>query len=456
MLLAISVWMAQISLRNRIYGPWAGFEREVLGSSEHAGWVKFVGRRKAQLRKSPFLPADATREYILPDDLVIDEDELVELEVSGSGYLVRSLPKGSVIADDYVKVFEVAAAKRLSVPLPRPYLDTDDFLARVIVNWRSGEEDHLDKSIALQLLSCPRTPMGPGGIGSQSFDLSGVPKALDRLKRSVDLNLPLEFSRPNPRYEMDFLSSLADLSALRKKVVSGEVEEISYNYLKMVDPSHHPLPQHVPTIVYNATYRPLATTPDPDVIEFQLYGLWLRPVVTEEMISRIESMLGSILEESDPAYAGYNIDFDQDAMAKIAMALCRLYRRDRLDEDMLSRSRKWFMELYRFFADLRLNYVRPGGSSRVSTDNSPDDRYSRQGPHDMEVLREIYRGVNEVGLDYVSFAGLKKALRRKKVTADEIRDSITRLVQSGAIISKENDNLFRPVRRFETKLPARD
>jgi hypothetical protein len=447
--------MAQISLRNRICGPWAGFEREVLGGSVHSGWAKFVGRRRVQLRKSPFLPSDPTREYVIPDDMTLDENELVELSVGGSGFLVRSMPRGSAIADDYVKLFEVVGIERLKVPLPRPFLDTDDFLARVIVNWRSGEEDHLDKSIALQLLSCPRTAIGPGGIGSQSFDLSGAPKALDRLKRSVDLNLPLEFSRPNPRYEMDFLSSLSDLSALRKKVVGGEIEEISYNYLKMVDPSHHPLPQHVPTIVYNSTYRPVTSSPDPDVIEFQLYGLWLRPVVNEEMISRIESMLGLILEESDPSFAGYNIDFDQDAMAKIAMALCRLYRRDRLDEDMLSRSRRWFMDLYRFFADLRLNYVKPGGSSRVSTDNSPEDRHWRQGPHDMEVLREIYRGVNEVGLDYVSFAGLKKALRRKKVTADEIRDSITRLVQSGSIISKENDNLFRPVRRFQLDLPER-
>jgi hypothetical protein len=68
----------------------------------------------------------------------------------------------------------------------------------------------------------------------------------------------------------------------------------------------------------------------------------------------------------------------------------------------------------------------------------------------MEVLREIYRGVNEVGLDYVSFAGLKKALR-KRLAPDEIRDSLTRLVQAGAVLSKENDNLFRPVRRYEAR-----
>ncbi len=444
--------MAQVSLKGRTIGPWAGFEREVLAASEHAGWVRYVGRRQVQLRKSPFLPPDPTRTYLLPEDVVLDEGELVELVVERPRHNVRSLARGSALADDYERVYEVQSARVLPLPMPRPYLDTDDFLHRVIMNWKDGEEDHLDKSIALQLLSCPRTAMGPGGIGSQSFDLSGASKALDDLRRSIEINLPLEFTRPHPRYEMDFLSTPADLTSLRRRVVAGEVEEASYNYLKMVDPSHHPLPQHVPTIIYNASYRPVSRDPDPDILEFQLYGLALRPVVSEPMLMQIENMMGSILEESDPSLAGYNISFDQDALAKIAMALCRLYRRDHLDEDMLSQSRKWFRELYRFFADLRLNYVRPGGSSRVGDEYRTAYGHEKQGPHDMEVLREIHRGVNEVGLDYVSFSGLKKALRRK-VTADEIRDSITRLVQGGAIISKENDNLFRPVRRYEPRLP---
>jgi hypothetical protein len=443
-----------LSLRNRVIGPWAGFEREVIGSPGHAGWVRYVGQRRVQLRKSPFLPPDPTRTYLLPDDLILNEDELVELSVDGRMARVDTLAKGSVLAEDYVIFYAVAGARRINVPMPRPYLDTDDFLARLLVNWKGGEQDHLDKSIALQLLSCPRTALGPGGIGSQSFDLSGAPKALDELKRSFNVNLPLEFSRPNSRYEMDFLGSIEDLSALRRRIASGTVEEASYNYLKMVDPSHHPLPQHVPTIIYNATFRPISRVPDPDIMEFQLYGLALRPVITEEMLVQIEKLLGQVLEEWDPAYAEYNIGFDKDSLAKIAMALCRLYRRDRLEEDMLDRSRSWFKELYRFFADLRLNYTRPGGSSRVASDVRVSYAHDRQGPHDMEVLREIHRGVNEIGLDYVSFAGLKKALR-KRVTADEIRDSISRLVQGGLVLSKENDNLFRPVRRYEPRFPER-
>jgi hypothetical protein len=34
-----------------------------------------------QLRKSPFLPPDTTRTYLLPEDLVLNENDLVELSV---------------------------------------------------------------------------------------------------------------------------------------------------------------------------------------------------------------------------------------------------------------------------------------------------------------------------------------------------------------------------------------
>ena len=444
----LSIRMAQVSLLSRTNGPWAGFERKVIAAGPHVGWVKFSGLRRFNLRKSPFLPADTRRTYHLPEDIEIYEDELVELEVGQPLRRISSLEKRSTFARDFEEHYLVENVRRRSLEMPRPYLDRGEFLHRLVENWKGGEADHLDKALALQMLSCPRTPLGPGGIGTQSFDLSGEPKALDHLRRTLVRHLPLEFSRPNGRFELAFLSSREDISALRGRIASDRVEEASYNYLKMVDPSHHPLPQQVPTVLYNASYAPRSTEPDPDVIEYQLYGLMLRPVVSDAMIGQIESTLNDILEESDPTYAGYNIPFDQDALAKIAMALCRLYQKDRLSEDMLDRSRSWFKEMYRQFADLRMYYSRPGGSTRLSPEVDTSYAHKVLGPHDNEVLREIYRGVNEVGLDYVSYAGLKKALRPKKITASQVRDSLQRLISNGLIISKENDNLFRPVRRF--------
>lgn len=439
--------MAQVSLRARVTGPWAGFERKVIGSGPHVGWVKFVGERRIRLRKSPFLPPEAGRTYHLPDDVAVDEEELVELEVSGPLRKVSALERRTTVAGEFEDHYLVEAVRRVRAEMPRPYLERDDFLDRLVLNWKGGQSDHLDKALALQLLSCPRTPLGPGGIGTQSFDLTGEAKALDHLRRTLLGHLPAEFSRPNRRYELDFLSAQQDVSALRRRIAGGEVEEASYNYLKMVDPSHHPLPQHVPTILYNAHYVPRSTDADPDVLEYQLYGLLLRPAVGEDMIARIERTMVDILEESDPSLAGYNVPFDRDALAKIAMALCRLYQKDRLSEEMLDQSKAWFKDMYRQFADLRLHYARPGGSSRIGSEVTASYAHRELGPHDNEVLREVHRGVNEVGLDYVSYTGLKKALRGR-VTAPQVRDSLQRLISGGLIIAKENDNLFRPVRRF--------
>jgi len=440
--------MAQVSLRTRTVGPWAGFERRIIAAGPHVGWVRFSGQRRFHLCKSPFIPADTTRTYHLPDDIELYDDELVELDVGHPLRRIGSLEKRTTMASGLEEHYLVEDVKRLTAEMPRPYLDRDEFLARLVDNWRGGEGDHLDKALALQMLSCPRTPLGPGGIGTQSFDLSGQPKALDHLKRTLGMHLPVEFFRPNGRFELTFLSAREDLTALRNRLASGRVEEASYNYLKMVDPSHHPLPQHVPTILFNSHYVPRSTFPDPDVLEYQLYGLMLRPVVSEEMIVQIESTMNDILEESDPAYAGYNVPFDQDALGKIAMALCRLNQKDRLSESMLDQSRSWFKDMYRQFADLRMHYSRPGGSTRIGPEVRTSYAHLSLGPHDNEVLREIHRGVNEVGLDYVSYAGLKKALRPKKITASQVRDSLQRLISNGLIVSRENDNLFRPVRRF--------
>lgn len=419
----------------------------IISRGPHTGWVRFVGHRKVRLRKNPFLPPEASRTYHLPDDIVLDENELVELEVSGPLRRVTSFDQRSPFVGDYEDHYLVEAVRQLKEELPRPYLDREEFLYRLVINWPGGEQDHLDKALALQLLSCPRTPLGPGGIGTQSFDLTGESKALDNLKKTLGTHLPTEFSRPNERYELDFLSTKEDVTSLRRRIVAGEVEEASYNYLKMVDPSHHPLPQHVPTILYNSQYVPRSTDPDPDVLEYQLYGLMLRPVVSEEMIVRIEKTLIDILEESDPSLAGYNVPFDQDALGKIAMALCRLYRKDRLTEEMLDQSRAWFKDMYRQFADLRMYYSRPGGPARLGSEVHTSYSHQVMGPHDNEVLREIHRGVNEVGLDYVSYSGIYNALK-DRLTATQVRDSLQRLISNGLIISRENDNLFRPVRRF--------
>ena len=436
--------MRQLVLRNRTVGPWAGFEREIISGSPHAGWVKFVGQRTFKLRKSPYKEPESKHSYILPDDIEVVDDELVELEVSQKYVRARSLVGGSTEAGEYDEYYVVEALKRLELRMPRPYLDSGDFLHRVSINWKDADKDGLDRALALQLLSCPESLMGPGGIGSQSFNLSSKQRPLDQLKGSILRSLPREFSRPNKQYDFTFIESKDDLKALRRRVMQGKVREASYNYFKMVDPTAVPLPMQIPTVIYNAEYRSRTSEVDPDVIEYLLQALMIRPVVPESAVAEIERSIAAVLEEVEPAYAQISVPFDQDAIAKIAMAICRMEYKRNIDDTSFSKGKEWFTEMYRQFSDLRLNYIRSGDEARLSPWAQTSYSYGNLTNNDIRVLAEINRGVLGQGLDYVSFTGLCNTLAGK-LTGDDVRTSLNALNLYGHIIGRENSTLFRPV-----------
>jgi len=434
--------MGRIALAGRTAGPWAAFEREVL-SAPHAGWVKFVGNRRFALRKSPFLDADLSAIYVLPDGAEVEENELVELEVGRRIVRVSALMPSSRAAQEWDSYYVVEAISRPELRLPRPYLEPEDFLARASSDWKGAEGDHLDKAMALQMLSCPESLMGPGGIGSQSFNMSDSERPLDRLKASILRSMPKEFTRRNRLYEFTFIESRDDLSGLRRRISQGQVAEASYNYFKMVDPSAVLLPMQVPTVVYNARCRSVGKDPDPDVVEYLIQALMLRPVVTEEAVTEIERSMSDILESIEPAYARLNVPFDRGAIAKIAMAICRMEGRARMDEASFSRGRGWFREMYRQFSDLRLNYVKAGQEAKLSPWAQTSYGFGALTEKDIKVLAEINRGVYQQGLDKVSFAGLRGAL--PTMTPDEVRASLERLNLHGHILSWQNGTLFKPV-----------
>lgn len=440
----IYTWMRQLVLKNRTVGPWAGFERDLLSGNPHAGWVKFTGQRTFQLRKSPYNEPASRHSYILPDDITVADDELVELEVSRKYTQVRALAPGSTEAAEFDEYYVVEGLQRLELRMPRPYLDSGDFLYRISIDWKDADRDHLDRALALQVLSCPESLMGPGGIGSQSFNLSSRQRPLDQLKGTILRSLPREFSRPNPRYDFTFIDSKDDLKRLRRRVMQGQVREASYNYFKMVDPTVVPLPMQIPTVIYNSEYRARAKGIDPDVVEYLLQALMIRPVVSEEAIAEIERSISAVLEEVEPAYAQISVPFDQDAIAKIAMAICRMEYKRNIDETSFSKGKRWFEEMYRQFSDLRLNYIRTGQEARLSPWAQTSYGYGNLTSHDIALLAEINRGVLRQGLDYVSFAGLCHALAGK-MTADDVRTSLNNLNLYGHIIGKENGTLFRPV-----------
>lgn len=437
--------MRGMSLAGRSFGgQFAAFERELVWDRPHAGWVEFVGRREFTLRKSPFSEHFSAHRYVLPEGVRPEEGAFVELVV---GRLRREHPVLDVRTGDVRfgrECYPVEAFALTEPHLPKPTLSPDEFPARLVVNWRDAELDHLDRAVALQLLSCPRDVYGTGGIGSQSFSMSTGRGPLDRLRSTLAGHLPSEFKRPHPRYEFEFIESRPRAEALADRREQGKTEEVSYNFLRLVDPSWTLTPIQVPTILHNAHYVPRSRFIDYDVIDFLLTALMVRPRVDEHSIQRIENGLRLIREQVEPESLASHAPFDPHAITRLAMTLCRLDLRTSLDDAAFRKGEHWFLDQYREFCDLRGTLFKPGGATWAPPQVRTSYLDARAGPHDLDVFRALIRTRDETGQQWTPGAAVSSALGGR-LRADQVVESLRRLVHVGRVLQRGNWTLFRPL-----------
>ena len=133
---------------------------------------------------------------------------------------------------------------------------------------------------------CPaRAPLGPGGIGTQSFDSGGAqgvgPPEEDAGPAPSTGVLP-----PHRRFELAFLSSRRTSPPRPdSRPGGGGIVQLSQ------DGRPYPSAPSGADRIVTPVMSPAAPEPNLDVIEYQLYGLMLRPVVSDAMIGQIESTL---------------------------------------------------------------------------------------------------------------------------------------------------------------------
>lgn len=435
--------MRAVSLAVRSYGAqFAAFERELIFDRPHTGWVHFVGRREIVLRKSPFSEHLSPHPYLLPEDLQIPEGAFVELTV---GRLHREQPVVDRQTGDVrfgCEYYPVEGFQTAEFPRPKPYLSPDEFRARLVHDWYDAESDQLDYAVALQLLSCPRDVYGTGGIGSQSFSMSSGRSPLDQLRRTIARQLPVEFTRPNSRYEFEFVQSKSGAEALVERRARGLTDEMSYNFLRVVDPRWIVAPIQIPTILHNARYSPsFPQEPDRDVLEFMLTALTIRPVVDDNAILEIEKALRTVREQVEPEAVVGHAPFDRHAITRLAMAQSRLELRTSLD---FQRGEQRFFDLFREFVDLHGSLFKPGQETWAPAQVRTSFLDASLGPHDLDVLRALIRLRDESGQEWIPFSELTAAFG-KELRADQVRQSLRRLVLVGRVLQSNNETLFRPL-----------
>jgi hypothetical protein len=437
--------MRRVSLNSRSLGSeFAAFERELMRPDRHTGWVKFVADGVIRLRRSPFSEHYSDCYYYVPEDVVLREGELVNLNVGPLRWAGIKIEDGSVFPSYKASYREVRSAEREVLRLPRPRIDAKDFQYFLTEQWRDAEYDELGKSLALQLLSCPSDVYGNGGIGAQSICLSTKKGPLLDLKSTIRNSLPVEFTGRSERYRFDIIEKEEQTGALQEKLGHSSTRETSFNFLTVMNPVSAPLPVQVPTTIVNAHKVGAEREANLDVLEYLLYSLMLRPIIKRSAVAEIEAGMRLVKEQVEPESMALELPIDRHAITKLAMALCRLEGKEEIDDDTFSISKETFFELYREFLDTRQDHFKPGKSS-----------YGRKGvrsqvagqldANDLILLSYVRKISKQQGKEFVTVQDLKDELGKKRYRRYDLDRSLERLNNFGRVIRSENMSAFRPI-----------
>lgn len=340
--------MATLRLKDRQFGSeFCSFERKLIFDHQYrdVGYAHFIASDKVILFGSRFTERDKGRIYLLPQDLAsrVEEGNFVEIEHGRVDKVVIPSGKGRKgLMNAHNK--EVTPATSISeprVPLPAPAIPMDEFVHRISSNWRSAEEDMLDKVMALLMVSAPTSVYGKGGIGSEGLEIMRVPgTGTPRdVAQTLIAQLPLEFrvsSRSPYRYStVDSLKGLIEFE-------NGRAPENSYSVLKPMRYTkrlkERKVPIQLPFTLKDAEMKKKRTDIDLDILEYQLTALYTPPPSENAVMEMAKDLVRTGREES--IWDGRAISaIDPLSSVRIGLALTRLNVGKQFDGTGYSRRR---------------------------------------------------------------------------------------------------------------------
>ena len=456
-------------LRANLAKRWRGFAayEQALYKTPHAGWVKYLSSNMIQLSKSKFTDIQTPHVYRLPPDLSPSADAFVQLEVDIAEKIQDKSLRGG---QRYYDVLKIRPLDFFELDLPRPYLGQaqrgiegmfpdikerypkvkdkldkeKEFLSRISCYWKNAEEDKLDWALAIQLLSCPSSVYGVGGIGSESFSDKGSTKTpIKDIQKAIRFMLPKDFTSENSVYEYHFIDQANIYSAVERKRIMAPKSEVSYNYLYHLAPGLNGIPIQIPTIIRSAEFIGKNEPFDPDIIEYIIYAILLTPPVDSDLVREIERSVRQV-NKKKKSNTAKSSSIDSFAIAKLAMTLCRMELGNKLSDGHISRAAKLFTEVYKNYIDAR--------------DRSKSDPYGRTWnvdgakalgmngellSKDMSIRDMISDISEELGIEWVTLPMIKERANTDDNT--DLMFSLQLLIDHGHIISIKNMNEFKTI-----------
>jgi len=444
-----------LDLDKREFGSWfAPFEREIMeiNKNEHVGWVVHTGKNTFRLSYSPFskhfrnyLDYPGAITYIAHSpELMPPEGKCVQVEGK-----IEKRPKyygGSLWYEIYchVETYSEYRIQRL-----KPDFDYKEFLYYCSIFWDFAGEDNLDDMIALNLLSCPTSFYGYGGLGSISANLTPrgnlSKKYPSQLRVTFKSIVPQNFTIPGKNYSFRLLTE-ASSKTIKNNIKTTFGHNIEMNFStpcatkgQITKMSSH-LPYQLPIIVryseYNSENKDLA---EPYIIlQYLLSAQLLYPNYNEN--KHLELIKKNVKEVNKTWTVRDTVRIDPHTVNKLALGMSRLYMEDTFKKKRATEALEFIKEQLNdwvYYSEETGNL----GSLRKDTRSFTTirDNLTRTEIGIIIKMKQIH---DEEGFTWIDSKRIRN-MYFKKIPEDVFRDHLINLSNSTLIIQKNNFELVR-------------
>ena len=432
-------------LNKREYGDWfAPFEQELifLKQEAHIGWVEYTSDKSFKLKLSPFYGEYRKYEYIVPDLKTMPLQNKC-IEVKPFKIIHDPIFNNKSLYGKYQNYCIIDGYSDYKIELQKPSIGYKDFLYHVSSSWLNAAEDNLDTMLALQMVSCPSSFYGVGGIGAAAAKISKgklssaiIPELNSTYKTTVAAN----FQKLNDKYVFNMAKTSKDRKHINhiRRINLPEINYVcpcvTFNETQKVTET---IPIQIPMLVKGATYVNASKLAEPYfVLQYQLTALMHTPTFgdSNSALKEIENNIRLMSSCDLP------LNFDANTINKLALAFNRLYLKEDNSGVKINEAIKTF---FTYAKDWQPYINESAATTKFRASYHPTDMLINFSNDHQKFLVELQKLHDETKRKWIGWDELKNKFDEKKwCDLDEIATELNNL---GFIIHQYNFSQIRKV-----------
>jgi hypothetical protein len=338
----------------------------------------------------------------------------------------------------YEKTMYVEDLKPYKIKRNKPDCSDKDFIYYCTSNWDSASEDDLDKMIALQLVSCPFSIAGPGGLGSITSKITGTGalgiRYISDLESTFKSIIPINFYSDHDLYRFSFLKGKSH----SMKRSTKQFCELNYvkSCLNVDEALKAPkeISIQIPLLVHEAKLNKKLNDCQDLILQYQLTALTYQPKFEDQQLRIFDRNVKDILELK---FKEDFLNVDPFTINKLALAFSRLYLSNEIESDRFKDATKLFFDQWEDWSDYLSGHKIEFQHRSVAMANDTKLNLTLKEQKVCGVLQRVHDETNEL---WIKSDELKEHMKDKNIN---LIQTLENLSSSAIIINKNNFEYVR-------------